>query len=300
MNKNNEPDKHQLDDLFARKLGNAVLPTNADGYARLQARMGQSQDEKKPGFVIWRNPNMPRALAIAACLLLVCLFGWLYLSTNANQPIQGPQVATTQSNRPAINVPETPQDKATNAPTVDRSDESAPATSNQPAEQIAAIVSKTNKQDRITSQSSALRQVVKSTTVAIQPDALAQNQPTNQKSADALPLKTLGKGTTAPTTDPVAAIKPVSTQRTLVVTIAEPERLVAARQAVKMEVMETALASASKPEQAAKPGFWEQIRRVKEGEGLIRSDDTNDERGLLNRAFSSLKNSIEKDKTARQ
>jgi len=289
MNKNNEPDKHPVDSLFAQKLGNAVLATNADGFARLQARMGQTQAEKKPGFVIWRNPNAQRFMAIAACLLLVCLFGWLYLSNNTVGRVEGQQVATIKSgNRPTIDVPVTPQGNILNAPTAERADGSNPTTDNQPTGRVARLAPKTKKQN-----SNAISPTPRT--------ELAQNKPTEQpKTEQPASEKIVGQAPVLASPDQVAAVKPVATQRVLVVTIDEPERLIAARQAVKMEEMETALAAASKPEKTHKPGFWEQVRRVKEGEVFTRADGSDDERGLLNRAFNGLKNSIDKDKTARQ
>ncbi|MBC7572362.1 MAG: hypothetical protein H7319_21920 [Spirosoma sp.] len=299
MNKNNEPDKHPVDNLFAQKLGNAVLATNADGFARLQARMGQTQAEKKPGFVIWRNPNAQRFMAIAACLLLVCLFGWLYLSNNTVGRVEGPQVATTKSgNRPVIDVPVTPQGNILNAPTAERADGSNPTTDNQPTGRVARLAPKTKRQNQIGNTQD------RQNSNAIPPTPrteLAQNKPTEQpKTEQPASEKIVGQAPVLASPDQVAAVKPVATQRVLIVTIAEPERLIAARQAVKMEEMETALAAISKPEKAHKPGFWEQVRRVKEGEVFTRADGSDDERGLLNRAFNGLKNSIDKDKTARQ
>ncbi len=299
MNKNNEPDKHPVDDLFAHKLGNVVLPTNADGFARLQARMGQTQAEKKPGFVIWRNPNVQRFMAIAACLLLVCLFGWYYLSNDTSERLQGPQMAATKSgNRPTIDVPVTPQGNVLNAPTTERPGGSNPTTDNRPTGQVARVAPKTKRQNQIGNTQD------RQNPNAIPPSPrteLAQNKLTEQPKAEQpAPKKMVDQAPLSASPDQVAAATPVPTQRVLVVTIAEPERLIAARQAVKMEEMETALAAASKPEKADKPGFWEQVRRVKEGEVFARPDGPADERGLLNRAFNGLKNSIEKDKTARQ
>ncbi len=299
MNRNNEPDKHPVDDLFARKLGNAVLATNADGFARLQARMGQTQAEKKPGFVIWRNPNVQRFMAIAACLLLVCLFGWYYLSNNTVGRVEGPQVATIKSgNRPVIDVPAMPQGNILNVPTAERAGGSNPTTGNQPTGQVARVAPKTKRQNQIGNTQDRQNSNAISPTPRTE---LAQNKPTEQpKTEQPASEKIVGQAPVLASPDQVAAVKPVATQRVLVVTIDEPERLIVARQAVKMEEMETALAAASKPEKTHKPGFWEQVRRVKEGEVFTRADGSDDERGLLNRAFNGLKNSIDKDKTARQ
>ena len=298
MNKNNETDKHAVDALFARKLGDASLPTPG-GFARLQARMGQTKAKKEPGFVVWRNPNAQRFMAIAACLLLACLFGWLYLSNNAVESVQGPQMVTTESgDRPTVDQPTTSPDSATKVPPAEQPGRANWATKNQPVERVAAVAPKTGKQNQ-TGRPQKQSGLTDDNAV---PDArITQNKPTESlKTGQPEPGKANEKVGTPASPDPVAAVRPVATQRVLVVTIAEPERLVAARQAVKMEMMETALATATAPEKAEKPGFWEQVRRVKEGETFARPDGSTEERGLLNRAFNGLKNSIEKDKTARQ
>ncbi len=300
MNRNNEPDKHAVDALFARKLGNAVSSPNADGFARLQARMGQTKAEKKPGFVVWRNPNVQRFMAIAACLLLICMFGWFYLSSNTPEGLQGPQMATTESGSQAVpDVPSPTQDNVINAPTAERPDGSNPTVGNQPTQQVATVVPKSRKQDRISGTSD---QQITNANLPAPRTELAQNTPTEQQQTEQnVPKKVVDQSSVSLSPDQIAAVKPIpATQRVLVVTIAEPERLVAARQAVKMEMMETTLAATITPEKVAKPGFWEQVRRVKEGEVFARSNGSDDEGGLLNRAYNGLKNSIDKDKTSRQ
>ena len=303
MNENNEHDKHPLDDLVARKLDNAVLPTSADGFARLQARMGQSQAEKRPGFVIWRNPNIQRAMAIAACLLLVCLFGWLYLSNGTTERMKEPQMAATKTRRSSTNGPATPQNDAVDLPSTERPDNADQLADNQPTEIRATKASINDAPSRANKKADQLDHNVNVSTPTPRIE-LAQNKSAEKTETTPVTSKAPVNRSTVlptPTPDQLAVVKPASTERVLIVTIDEPERLVAARQVVKLEVMETALASANKPEKANKPGFWEQVRRVKEGEVFTRPDDGQaEERGLLNRAFNGLKNSIEKDKTARQ
>ncbi len=303
MNKNNEPDKHAVDALFARKLGNASTPTPG-GFGRLQARLNRTSPVKEAGFMVWRNPNVQKFMAIAACLLVLCLFGWLYLSNTTGA--EEPQLATaTTGNVPAIDVPATPQANGTSVPTTEQTNEVNSTIGNQPAERVTSVAPKTSGQDRAGSTLGRQSTNVKAITPAPRIE-LAQTKSTEQRQTERLteqpaPKKVIEQTPVPAAPDQIATVKPVPTaQRVLIVTIAEPERLVAARQAVKMDMMETALAAASKPEKAAKPGFWEQVRRVKEGEAFARPDGSDDEGGLLNRAFNGLKNSIDKDKTARQ
>ena len=93
--------------------------------------------------------------------------------------------------------------------------------------------------------------------------------------------------------------------RVLVVTIAEPEALVAARQAVKASNEEKpAIAAIEKQEKDTKAtGLWQQVKRFKEGELFARRDNDNsssEDRGLLGRAYSGIKHSLDKDKPSKQ
>src|SRR5438874_663574 len=85
-------EKQSIDELFSRKLGNMSLPPSADSFERLQARMGQNKQQGR--ITVWRNPTMQRYMAAAACLLFVCLFGWLYRPSIATKGQV--QVATNQ------------------------------------------------------------------------------------------------------------------------------------------------------------------------------------------------------------
>jgi len=317
MNRNNEQDKSPIDDLFARKLGNAALPTAADGFARLQARMGQAPAEKKPGFVVWRNPNIQRSMAIAACLLLVCLFGWFYLSTDAPENGRGQQVATTRTDKapvPTVSAPVNPEAQAdgriatnsatsvaksgkpeTNATEIDATGTNQaglpkPETSIAKRAQTPPVSPERRSDGRIAND--AATSIAR--TNGLKPTKRPQTeQPASKRMVDKAP--------SVFSADQIAAVKPIApAERVLVVTIEEPERLIAARQIVKLEAMETSLAAADKPEKAAKPGFWGQVQRVKNGEIFARPDGTTDERSLLDRAYNGLKNSLEKDKTVRQ
>lgn len=317
MNRNNEHDKSPIDNLFARKLGNATLPTAADGFARLQARMGQVPAAKKPGFVVWRNPNVQRSLAIAACLLLVCLFGWLYLSTDTPENPRGQQVATTKTDKVPISTGETPinaerrsDGRIPNNSTTSIARSGRPETNGNGIDATGINATETNETRRPQPEASVAK---RTQTPSISPErqlgdripgvsatSIARSGRLNANGNETSP-PTVNQSGTDIKPDQVAAVKPISTaERVLIVTIDEPERLIAARQIVKLEAMETSLAAVNKPGKAAKPGFWEQVQRVKHGEIFARPDGTADERSLLDRAYDGLKNSLEKDKTIRQ
>lgn len=312
MNRNNKQDKSPIDDLFARKLGNAALPTAADGFARLQARMGQAPAEKKPGFVIWRNPNIQRSMAIAACLLLVCLFGWFYLSTDAPENGRGQQVATTKTDKapvPTVSTPVSPEARADDR--IATNSATSVAKSGKPETNATGNdATETNEAKRPKPETSVAK---RAQTTPVGPEkrpggriaddaatsiARSNGQKTN---GNATGPATINQPEADKKPDQIAAVKPIApAERVLVVTIDEPERLITARQIVKLEAMEASLAAVNKPEKAAKHGFWEQVQRVKHGEIFARPDGTTDERSLLDRAYSGLKNSLEKDKTVRQ
>ena len=93
-----------------------------------------------------------------------------------------------------------------------------------------------------------------------------------------------------------------ATERVLVVTIAEPEALVAARRTVKASVQDEAVANIeAKDEKETKATtLWSQVKRLKQGEIFARKDEGDDERGLIGRAYSGLKHSLDKDKSIKQ
>ncbi|GAB2572496.1 hypothetical protein GCM10027190_23110 [Spirosoma areae] len=97
-------------------------------------------------------------------------------------------------------------------------------------------------------------------------------------------------------------VRPASaTERVLVVTIAEPQALVAARQAATTVEENTAVALAENPQKETKSGgLWNQIKRIKQGDVFAQRNRADDERGLIGRAYSGLKQSLDKDKSTKQ
>ncbi|MVM40145.1 hypothetical protein GO730_25155 [Spirosoma sp. HMF3257] len=308
-----QPEKQPIDDLFARKLGNLSLPPSADGFARLQARMGQSKQETK--VVFWRNPVMQRYMAAAACLLLVCLFGWMYWPSGGKSTIDSVQVATNRSGNSAskgkISTPKEisePTDQST-----DKQIEPVLPNQNVAAEQLAKVnkVSEVNNRNGHSANPSSVeihKSTQKSLPRSTNEPVLAQVNSTNTKTTPEAIKQEVIPPLAQPSTEQVAESKPItkptpSAERVLVVTIAEPEALVAARQAAKTAIEEQPIvASTDKGEKDTKTGgLWAQVKRIKQGDVFARRDNQgDDERGLLDRAYSGLKRSLDKDKSAKQ
>ena len=291
------PEKRPIDDLFARKLGNASLPPNPDGFARLQARLGQREPEAR--LVFWRNPAVYGYAAAAACLLLVFWLGISYWSTSEKSPV-GNSVAVNQATRPSIQKPTPTTNSATgtngnvNTPTPD---------SNGPNPEQLAASDKTEKKPEskrngsVNAAARMNRPAVKAFPAPADEPVLARVK-SETKPDDTMPVATSAVDKLAQN-----APKPTPTERVLIVTIAEPAALVAARQAAARAEPEPIMARADPADKANPPTnlakLWRQVKRVKQGEVFARQD-SNDEHGLLNRAYSGLKQSFEKDKPAKQ
>ena len=305
-------EKQPLDDLFARKLENMSLPPSPDGFARLQARMGQGQAE--PRVVFWRNPDVQRYMAIAACLLLVCLFGWRYVSNDTLTLVQPGTVAvnkpaTSPTRQPSRELPKTnPADDV--AGTQSGTGQKTPAQieaepDNSPiAERSGQAVGKDKpanthiaRLDRPVRKTNGASQDVPNVVPAKMPEQIAKTDVKKSVAEPAVekPEPASAVAVTTPKSAPVA-------ERVLVVTIAEPEALVAARQIAKaQEENKAVVAVADKSEKEAKPAtLWQQMKRLKQGEVFARKDAGEDERGLIGRAYSGLKQTLDKDKPVKQ
>lgn len=314
MDKDNKhaDDKLPIDELFARKLGNASLPPGADGFERLQARLGQRQ--AKPQLILWRNPNVQRYVAVAACLLLVCLFGWLYLSDGHENDVNSQQVATRQPEAPASTDSETGELGLSDNATSERNGQTRSgsvdhsAVGGQKSTQLAAVEEKggrsADKRSQVETQSDKpANRGLQTPMEQVGESMIAHTEPVDSKTDNAMALKAAATETPAapermvtaqPTPAPAA-------ERVLVVMIDEPEQLAAVRQAARAVVDEPIVAANEKTRKETRAnGFWEQVRRVKQGEVFARRDTGGDERGLISRAYNGLKHSIDKDKSTKQ
>ncbi|MDB5240272.1 MAG: hypothetical protein JWP57_897, partial [Spirosoma sp.] len=280
--------KQPVDDLFARKLENMSLPPSPDGFARLQARMGHQPEVRT---VFWRNPAIQQYMAIAACVLL-CLFGWLYLSTGTSAP---DKLAVAVNKSAKLPVPNDANEQA-NGLSGERVVTNTPV----PPSNIAGQTNtkKTNlplsRPDNVMANDQQLarldRSVRKSKTESKSQPVVGLATQT-EHGAEVATKASLAESTLEKQVA-IAPSKPAPVaERVLIVTIGEPEALVAARQAVTSPTADKDIvAAASKPEAEARTTtIWQQVKRLKQGEVFARKDAGDDERGLIGRAYSGLK-----------
>lgn len=294
--------KPPIDDLFARKLGNASLTPSRDGFERLQARM-KGAGAGEPKLVFWPNPVAQRSMAIAACLLVVFLFGWLYWGSDKQTPdettvayTQKPESGRQAGRKPRLSLaPPATQAIVTHEPVSpqggDRpTDEEKIAFEKQPVQRVYRESGRDTK--RIVVPTPA-------TSIAVTEPINPADKKINGQTAEAAPVSPDKSALPERIADNVTKSTPVA-ERVLVVTIAEPESLVAARQAAKESVAAKPLVS-SKPEKETRVGsLWQQVKRLKQGEVFARQDDNSDERGLLGRAYEGIRQSLDKEKPAKQ
>ncbi|MCX6213426.1 hypothetical protein [Spirosoma sp.] len=302
-------EKPPVDDLFARKLGNMSLPPSADGFARLQARMNQQKPETR--LVFWRNPVIQPYMAAAACLALVCLFGWLYWpSGSGGKPGQNELAVNkksaeqidTEAQRASANQPRT--ERIVEAPaeleSINNSQQVASANKAVKGKGRNAVWKTSQESNAMDTEPSETKQIESEPVIVQAKTVENRGNATNTGSTNVAPMETVK-------TDRVAEVKAMakpapSVERVLEVTIAEPQSLVAARQEVKAIIEEKAvIAQNDKAEKETKASLWQQVKRIKQGEIFARQDDmSNEERGLIGRAYSGLKHSLDKEKAAKQ
>lgn len=297
MKERNE--KQPIDDLFARKLKDISLPVRSDGLARLQARMGQPKAETR--VVFWRDPTVQRFMAIAACLVLICLFGWLYLSSETPVSTRGDAVATNKN--AATPARDSMKNEAGDKPLIAST---KPAPTPEASKQTNSKLAEKSDQSVIRIQEK-LDQRVARRDLGMPEPGKGLSEPTILSSEK--DLKPIAKADDKPvlpeaTVEKVATIqKPaVAAERVLVVTIAEPEALVAARRTAKVPAADDSVDSMDgRPEKETKMAtLWQQVKRIKQGEIFARKDAGEEERGLIGRAYSGLKQTLDKDKSIKQ
>ena len=292
MKENTE--KHPIDNLFARKLSNTSLTPSPDGYERLRKRMNQDQPESR--IVFWRDPAVQPYMA-AASVLIVCLFGWLYWQYDA------PTVSEKSPSLARHTQPERPQESVKGQP-----GQTTPSGLNrQPTSEQVATTENTSEETRLKVHPANKHKSDPQTLVASTADkpVLAQAEK-NQVDLESIQLPTSPQADYSAAQPMAVNTVPVNpnptAERVLIVTIEEPTALIAARQtAQKLAEEKTNLANDDQANKDTKGGVWQQVRRFKEGELLARHNDNNtDERGLLDRAYNSLKHSFDKNKPAKQ
>ncbi|WP_144051808.1 hypothetical protein [Fibrisoma limi] len=261
----------------------SLTPGN-DAWEALQERLGQ----KKQRVVIWRNPVLYRYAAAAACLILVALFGWLYWPAETNMQVQHQQVAVStqkpvqstkkqeseKSEQPEQNLPSTQTNAQTERPVEQLADVRKPGRSANFNKSKASVTSSPNDN---------LEKVQRS------------EEPIIAKSE---PVKAPVEQPTTVSSEPVvAAAKPAPTaDRVLVVTIAEPDALIAARQAAQETEEKVVVMNPEETKRKGVKKLLDQLQRVKQGEVAVAKRD-NEQGTLLGWAYRGIKQSFEKDKS---
>ncbi|GAB3577101.1 hypothetical protein GCM10027578_44220 [Spirosoma luteolum] len=306
MNNQKDTERKPIDDLFARRLGQAAVEPSADGFARLQARL-QAREEKK-GLVFWQNPAM--RWAAAACVGAACLVGWLTYqqlgpsgATKSDVAISRPaasDVAVAKATRP---------ETATTAETT---------TSVAPAEQVQVVGAGSHQREGLAANQPSERAATQRQqdlpagahqTESIVVDKTATGSTTRPKRLVETPSAGNRQERTESGGQPMIAqveskatpainTPSVSQERVLVVTIDEPEALVAARQTAVAVVNNMPVLAAQSKE--AKSSFWKQLKRLKQDDDVARFEDKNEESGLLSRAYKGIRDGLAKEKTSRQ
>ncbi len=306
MKKNSE--KRPIDDLFARKLGNMSIPPNSDGFERLQARMIHRQPQTR--VVFWRSPNVYKYSTAAACLILIGLFGWQYWLSGAEQSVDTTRVASNHSRRKVQketsgqwNGQAKDSGAGLNTPDVILPESIEELTDRQQVAGVNKPTNNTRKTRSFAKESVPIEHFIAQNSIKLA-KRLVNLAATKSAEGNA---KLAVETATLPAVSPKRVVdnstKPaVSVERVLIVTIAEPEALVAARQAAKTTVeQKPVVATTDKPEKEAKTNtLWQQVKRIKQGEVFARGDNNDAERGLLSRAYSGLKHNFDKDKAAKQ
>lgn len=298
------PQEQPVDDLFARKLANMSLPTSPNGFARLQARMGQSEPETR--VVFWRNPTVQRYIAVAACLLLVCMVGWLYLLSET--PIPGKEAIAI--NKLAVSAEQkhsrkelTPAPETEVALIQPAPEQRIPLPTD--LERTTRLSEKHNRQI-VGERKNDVRQLARANQAKPGSKTAVPNGPT----VVSVPMERVAEAETkVPSVEPTIGKQPAVSidklgfvaERVLVVTIAEPEAVSVARRTVTPTEEKVVVSVVDKPGEEAKGiNLWQRVKRIKQGEVFARKDADEAEQGLLSRAYSGLKQTFDKDKSAKQ
>lgn len=283
MDKQQNFEKNPLDELFARKLGKLERPPSPDSFARLQQRMQGGQEQ--PRIVLWRNSTWQ--LAAAACVAVAFLIGWLYTGSKSGSLITGSEQAVAIQKQQ----PEKPANR-----------NSTGITEKETADKASQVAQVTNTTTVEQSRSAKPKQpTANATKLSVGKQLIAGKAAGQKETQTELVTPVVAKQTTeaVATTKslPTAPVKPA--ERVLVVTIEEPEALVAARQTAASVVNNMPVLAASSSKEA-KATFWQQVKRLKQDDDVARKEGPTDESGLLSRAYKGIKHRLEKDKQTKQ
>lgn len=282
MNKQQNFERNSLDELFARKLGKLEQPPSSDSFARLQQRMQGGQEQ--PRMVFWRNPTLK--MAAAACVTVAFLIGWLYTDDKSGNSVTGLEQAVTIQKQQPQKQANYDSKEITEQEVVDK------------APQIAqAANTDTKKHSRFTKPAQPTINVAQMPAIK---QLITGKVSVSNQTQTALVTPVVAKQTTeaiATKVTPTVPVKPA--ERVLVVTIEEPEALVAARQTAASVINNMPVLAASSSNEA-KATFWQQVKRLKQDDDVAQKESPTDESGLLSRAYKGIKQRLEKDKQTKQ
>jgi membrane-associated HD superfamily phosphohydrolase len=290
----NEPIKKQpVDELFARKLAGLSMPPDERGFARLQTRMTKQKQPEK--VVFWRTPTFQRSVAAAACILLVATLGWYTQSTNQDKLATVNTQNTVARHSPPVSLGE------------QRKEETSEAVAQQTVPDAELVKPRSEPQQEVG---------VPVITQERHVEAIAMTKPKINKTQAGLAKEKsvlaseviepkskeqVASVASTPVKDNITPMPMASAPRTLVVTIAEPDVLVAAKQTAQ-EADQKVVAVNNNTNETGAGKLWRKIQKIRTGEAAVANaavaDD--DEKGLLDRAYSEIKHSFQKNKPARQ
>jgi hypothetical protein len=285
---NNPPEESPVDALFARRLGQHSIAPPKAGWERLQARVSGQPETRV--LLFWQNPVTYRYAAAACVMALLLAGGWLLLGPRSSALMPENELATSVKNKNRANGFTKKQPRQQQTQPINQAEELAQKQMPQPTLGVL-----NQKQKPIYPNANGALTVRKTTQqkpgtqLAIINQAEQNAAKTELKFDEPKPIQ-LAKTEIRPSS--ASAISPQTklvSEQVLVVTIAEPDALIEARQAANWsESAEKTLVVevAKQPTKGRK--LLDQLKRVRDGEGLELAG--NDDQSLLSRAFQTIKN----------
>jgi len=286
-----KPTEHQpLDDFFRRNLSDASVPTKAEGWTRLQSRLGEQQltmaDKSAQRIgVAWYWS----ASAAAACFLIALL--WVNWNKQPTLETNKPELAIiTQTEK---KVAQKPDRKRENSVT---SETEKFATATTPTNEIETSVKYRNSYSN-KERGQDVRNTDKPTTdwtVDVdQPSLIAE---TVEKQPEKIQPQSVPEGnSTVASTSRETSTKSIlpNSERTLIVSVGEPIPEHLPVETARTQNASSAVAREMPVRNARITHVFRQIKRLKDGEVLAKVDvnlnGEDDESGLFNRLVRSTR-----------
>jgi hypothetical protein len=270
-------DESPVDELFARRLARHSVKPDPAAWERLQTRL--AGDSAPRIVVFWQNPAVVRYAAAACVTLLLLAGGWWFL-----RPLD--EILIVHNQR--VTQPEKREQLPKTVPTTDRP---LPPMTRQTQPMIA-------RNARTLPSSNPAGQAVANAKRA-EPKPARSNALPNQQPGEQLAQTEIKPLTISSVTVPKPTEKPI-TGRVLVVTIAEPDALIEARQAANWsESAEKIIVMADRANPTATDSnLSAQRRRGNRGVGATVA--STDDQSLLNLAYRAIKNKVTTNKSLKQ